>query len=89
METNENEPLMTCRKRSDDVKTEGESLTRDKFGGRPVDCPSGIRHREGVNLTQAFVWNVGTCRLDDKGETQAETLQESEYRCEAQGRMTP
>ncbi len=30
---NVNEPLMTCRKRSDDVKTEGESLTRDKFGG--------------------------------------------------------
>jgi hypothetical protein len=23
METNVNEPLMTCRKRSDDVKTEG------------------------------------------------------------------
>jgi hypothetical protein len=33
METNVNEPLMTCRKRSDDVKTEGVSLTRDKFGG--------------------------------------------------------
>ena len=80
---------MKCRKRSDDVKTEGESLTRDKFGGRPVYCPSGIRHGEGVNLAQAFVWNVGTCRLDDKGETQAETLQESEYRCKAQGRMAP
>ena len=89
METNVNEPLMMCRKRSDDVKTEGESLTRDKFGGRPVYCPSGIRHGEGVNLTQAFVWNVGTCRLDVKGETQAENLQESEYRCEAQGRMAP
>jgi len=80
---------MKCRKRSDDVKTEGESLTRDKFRGRPVYCLSGIRHKEGVNLTQAFVWNVGTCRLDDKGETQAETLQESEYRSKAQGRMAP
>ena len=29
-ETNENEPLMTCRKRRDDVKTEKESLARDK-----------------------------------------------------------
>jgi len=29
-----------------------------------------------MNLTQAFVWNVGTCRLDDKGEAQAENLQE-------------
>ncbi len=33
METNVNEPLMKCRKRIDDVKTGGESLTRDKFGG--------------------------------------------------------
>jgi len=33
METNASEPLKTCRKRRDDVKTEGESLTRDKFGG--------------------------------------------------------
>jgi hypothetical protein len=32
METNVNEPLMTCRKRSGDVKTEGESLTRDESG---------------------------------------------------------
>ena len=89
METNANEPLMKCRKRKVDVKTEGESLSRDKFGGRPVYCPSGIRHREGVNLTQAFVWNMGTCCFNGKGETQAEILQESEYRCEAQGRITP
>ena len=40
-----------------------------------------------MNLTQAFVWNVGTCRLDVKGATQAELLQESEYQCKAQGRM--
>ena len=33
MEMNANEPLMTCRKRRGDVKTEGESLTRDKSGG--------------------------------------------------------
>jgi hypothetical protein len=32
METNESEPSMRCRKRRDDVKTEGESLTREKFG---------------------------------------------------------
>ena len=29
-----------------------------------------IRHRGGVTLTQAFVWNVGTCRLDAKGDIQ-------------------
>ena len=38
-----------------------------------------------MNLIQAFVRNVGTCRLDVKGEIQVETPQESEYRCEAQG----
>ena len=26
-------PLLKCRKRIDETKTEGESLTRDKFGG--------------------------------------------------------
>jgi len=29
-ETNASEPLTTCRKPMDDIKTEGESLTRDK-----------------------------------------------------------
>ena len=42
-----------------------------------------------MNLVQALVWNVGTCRLDVKGEAQAENLQEPEYRGKAQGRMTP
>jgi hypothetical protein len=30
----------------------------------------GVRHKGGVNLIQALVWNVGTCRPDAKGETQ-------------------
>ena len=32
-ETNASEPLMKCRKRRDDVKTGGESLTWDKSRG--------------------------------------------------------
>ena len=35
----------------------------------------GIRHRGGVNLDQAFVRNVGTCRLDAKGETKGDDPQ--------------
>lgn len=35
----------------------------------------GIRHIGGVNRDQALVWNVGTCRLDAKGETQGEAPQ--------------
>jgi hypothetical protein len=36
----------------------------------------GVRHAGGVNLNQALVWNVGTCRSDVKGETQVEDPQE-------------
>jgi hypothetical protein len=63
---------MRCRKRRDDVETGGESLPRDESGGRPVYCPDGVRHKGGVNLIQALVWNVGICRPDVKGETQVE-----------------
>ena len=38
----------------------------------PAYRPSGIRHGGGVNLIQAFLCNVGTCRPDDKGEIQME-----------------
>jgi len=73
-----NEPLLTCRKRTDDIKTGGKSLTRDKNRGRLECCLFGIRHEGGVNLIQAFVWNVGTCRCDDKGE-----MQEPKLKCES------
>lgn len=33
METNTSEPLITCRKRRDAIKTGTESLARDKSGG--------------------------------------------------------
>ena len=61
---------MTCRKRIDDVETGGKSLTRDKSGGWPDCCPDGIRHEGGVTPHLAFAWNVGTCRLDAKGDIQ-------------------
>ena len=42
------EPLMKCRKTSDDVKTGSLRRSQEELGGRPVDCPSGIRHVGGV-----------------------------------------
>ena len=39
--------------------------------GELADCPIGIRHEGGVTWIQALVRNVGTCRPDAKGETQA------------------
>jgi len=48
------------------------SSTPGSVQGKPVYCLSGVRHKDGVTLIQALVWNVGTCRSDDKGETQVE-----------------
>ena len=36
----------------------------------PADWLGGVRCRGGVTLLQALMGNVGTCRLDDKGEAQ-------------------
>ena len=38
----------------------------------PAYWLSGIWHEGGVNLVQALLRNVGTCRSDGKGEIQAE-----------------
>jgi hypothetical protein len=43
---------------------------QDKSKGGPAYCLGGVRHKGSANLIQALVWNVGTCRSDDKGETQ-------------------
>ena len=69
-ETSASKLLMTCRKRIDDVKTGEMSLPRDESGGWPDCCLDGIRHGGGVTLGLAFARNVGTCRLDAKGDAQ-------------------
>jgi hypothetical protein len=66
----ESKPLMTCRKRIEDVETGGKSLTRDESGGCPDCGPGGIRHAGGMTLDLALTRNVGTCRPDVKGEIQ-------------------
>ena len=43
---------------------------------QPAYCLSDIRHEGGVNLIQAFMWNVRACRCDVKGKIQAENPQE-------------
>jgi len=50
----------------------GVSEIRGLAQGKSVYCLGGVRHKRGVNLIQAFAWNLGTCRPDDKGETQVE-----------------
>jgi hypothetical protein len=68
--TNVSEPLTTCRKRRDVIGTRLQSLAWDKARGMPADCPSGDRHEGGVSPAQALVRNVGTYRLDAKGDLQ-------------------
>ena len=70
--TNVSEPLVTCRKRRDAIETRLQSLAWDEARGVPADCLSGDRHKGGVSPVQALVRNVGTCRLDAKGEIQVE-----------------
>lgn len=73
--TNVSEPLTTCRKRRDVIKTELLLLARDMARKVPADWPSGDRHEGGVSPAQGLVRNVGTYRLDEKGEIQVEDPQ--------------
>ena len=71
-ETNESEPLMTCRKARDDVETGIRIwILGARVGEVPADCPTGVRHEGGVTLRQASIRNTGTCHPDVKGETKA------------------
>ena len=69
-ETSGSEPSKTCRKALDDVKTGGSFVIPGAVRGLPVYCPHGVRHRGGVTVLWASVWNVGTCRFAVKGEPQ-------------------
>ena len=84
--TNASEPLITCRKRWDVIETGLQLLARDAARGVPADCSSDDRHKDGVSPAQALVRNVGTSRLDAKGDLQVADPQGAEYRCEAKGR---
>jgi len=71
--TNASEPLMKCRKSIDVIETRPKWLDWDAAREEPDYCSSGDRHEGGVSPAQALVRNVGTCRLDAKGELQVVT----------------
>jgi hypothetical protein len=71
METNDNEPLMKCRKFKVLLELGTISIPGQVRGGQ-VYCPCGGRHKGGVNIILAFVGNMGICRSDTKGEIQVE-----------------
>lgn len=69
------EPLTTCRKHRDVIETGLLLLVRDKARKVPADWPSDDRHEDGVSPAQGLVRNMGTYRLDGKGEIQVEDPQ--------------
>ena len=71
METNESEPPKTCRNSLKPRRNRAGEVSRDEGRGEPVECSTGVRHKGGVNVDQALVRNVRTCRPDAKGEAQA------------------
>ena len=73
-ETSASEPLMRCRKLRMTSKLVAY-ITPGQIQGIPAYCLGGFRHKGGVNLIQALLRNVGTCRPDVKGETQVEDPQ--------------
>jgi hypothetical protein len=73
-ETSASEPLMRCRKLRTTSKLVAY-ITPGQIQGIAAYCLGGVRHRSGVNLIQALLRNVGTCRSDVKGETQVEAPQ--------------
>src|SRR5271170_8123431 len=60
---------MNCRKRTVDVETGDGGQSGISKGGDLKPGPGGIRLEGGVNLDQALIRNVGTCRPDVKGES--------------------
>jgi hypothetical protein len=59
---------MNHRKRVESVGTMSKPrrvVGSGRVQREPVAWLGGIRHIGGVNVDQALVWNVGTCRLDE------------------------
>ena len=74
------EPLWKCRKRRDDVKTVGESLSRDEAPTKPVYGRSGIRHERWPELAMRRIsgrWEPAITMLTEK--PQVEEPQGREY----------
>lgn len=72
--TNNSEPSMTCRELYSLRRNRDGRLTRERIQRRPAYWLGGARHKGGVSLKQALLWNVRTCRADDKRRGRAESL---------------
>jgi hypothetical protein len=75
-EMNESESLRRCRKADGSCQNLRAGASQGSAWKEPSYCPGGNRHRGDMTWIQAFVWNLGTCCFDEKGEIQVEAPQE-------------
>ena len=80
VESNANEPLMTCRKRRNDVKTGRESLTRDKSGSNLLtgQTASGIKVARTRFRLLCGTWEPVTPMLREKHKERSFKCQSTE-----------
>jgi hypothetical protein len=84
VESNASEPLMTCRKRRNDVKTEGESLPREESGGNlsTAQAASGMKAARTRSRLLCGTWEPVTPMLREprKGKPPEGVSTEAGYR---------
>ena len=51
----------------------------------PIYWPSGLRHKGGMNVIQALVWNVGTCALMSRERSKWKPREELSTKAEYRG----
>ena len=80
VESNANEPLMTCRKRRNDVKTGRESLTRDKSGSNLLtgQTASGIKAARTRFRLLCGTWEPVTPMLREKHKERSSKCQSTD-----------
>ncbi len=71
METSASEPLMSRREAFTKRQNRAGIVGPGRAQREPAYRLGGARRKGGVTMDQASVWNVGTCRPDAKGESQA------------------
>lgn len=64
---NESEQSMTCRKANQLTSKPGSVVDPGQIQTVPVYGLGGVRCRDCMSVSQALLWNVGTCWFNIKG----------------------
>ena len=55
----ESDPLMTCRKRFDDIRNRGRAVASGRAWREPADWPGGVRHEMVARAWSGLLWERG------------------------------